>query len=135
MNESVLKQIERIDREVHALRARIEAEGGEHLIPRRVRFLKAVAEQGGIVTVEELRQLGTTHGYDARGLGGFFVGNGSLRRLTDGRSVITPRGEGELEPYEVEPPVRRTGIWSWHRHPAVRVKGKPLSEMVIEDRR
>jgi hypothetical protein len=75
------------------------------------RLLKAVQLAGGDIGADEWLRLGADHGYDPRGLGGFFRGSeqrmeatmgtqGARRVLTDhGRRFIT-RWEPDFGPYE-----------------------------------
>jgi hypothetical protein len=68
---------------------------------RHLRVLIDVYERGGRhgVGPEEWVAIGRRHGYERRGLGGFFTGaNASLRQL-DGRVVLTPYGEQLVDGY------------------------------------
>jgi hypothetical protein len=43
-------------------------------------FLKAVEDAGGRLLPKQLSVIAQDHGYEPRGLGGFYTGNGALRR-------------------------------------------------------
>lgn len=65
------------------------------------KFLKAVAEAGGRLLPEQLSIIARKNGYDPRGLGGYYTGNGSLRR--EGRyRVLTEAGERYIRQWEPE---------------------------------
>jgi hypothetical protein len=66
---------------------------------RRYELLRAVEEEGDVVSGEEWRALGHAHGFDARGLGGFFVGDGSMVKDGDDRN-LTHAGGGFLRWFE-----------------------------------
>lgn len=53
--------------------------------------LAEVAKRGGKVTKEEWKRIGVRYGYDARGLGGFFVGEASIQEQS-GAYRLSPRG-------------------------------------------
>jgi hypothetical protein len=87
--------------------ARIEDELGRlpHPAPRRpaaererparyYRVLVSVYERGGRhgLAAGELGAIGAEHGYDRRGLGGFFAGTRAPLQLLDGRVNLTPEG-------------------------------------------
>lgn len=70
-----------------------------HREPRRRRewhemgpLMRAIAARGGRVSAEEWRALGTEHGYDPRGLGGFFKGDGATMRVDGDSRVLTDAG-------------------------------------------
>jgi hypothetical protein len=55
--------------------------GQEEIWRRWWSLLSAVAARGGTMDATEFRRLGVEHGYDPRGLGGFFGGqNATMRR-------------------------------------------------------
>jgi hypothetical protein len=59
-------------------------------------LLSDVDARGGRMSAEEFRSLAEQHGYEARGIGGFFSGNSTMRR--DGDVVeLTPRGRREVQ--------------------------------------
>jgi hypothetical protein len=75
------------------------------------RLLKAVELAGGDVGIGEWSRLGAEHGYDPRGLGGFFRGDaqmmaaetgtlGARRVLTDHGRRFIARWEPDFGPYE-----------------------------------
>lgn len=62
------------------------------------RLLTLVEDAGRPVTGAEWRAMGEACGYDARGLGGFFVGNNhSMQRNADGTSELAPAGVAFLD--------------------------------------
>jgi hypothetical protein len=67
---------------------------------RYYRVLVAVYERGvhGI-TSEEFADLGRAHGYDRRGLGGYFAGGRAPLRLTEGRVALTTEGSRLVREY------------------------------------
>ena len=60
-------------------------------------LLKEVDGQGGDVGSEEWGRLGVKHGYDPRGLGGFFVGSQPLMASQGARRVLTEHGRRFIE--------------------------------------
>ena len=67
---------------------------------RRLRMLCDVLLKGGVVTYDEWGQIGQQHGYDRRGLGGFFVANGTMREMNfDGKKSITDEGVSQVKSY------------------------------------
>lgn len=64
-------------------------------------FLKAVEEAGGRLRPEQLSIIARKNGYDPRGLGGFYTGNGSLRR-DDPYRVLTEVGRRYVRQWEPE---------------------------------
>lgn len=100
---------------------------------RRALVLAEVAKRGGKVTKEEWKQIGVQHGYDARGLGGFFVGEASIQEQS-GAYRLTPRGWSLA--YDA---IRRTrpksaNPWRDFPPPIVVNTGKLMSDIVIEMR-
>jgi hypothetical protein len=72
-------------------------------------LLSALAvEHSGDVGSEEWARLGRQHGYDPRGLGGFFVGSQPLMASQGARRVLTSHGHRFIErwraDFETEPP-------------------------------
>lgn len=57
-----------------------------------IRVLAEVDDAGGIVSKEEWLEIGKKHGMDARGLGGFFVGEGSMICIGGDKRALTERG-------------------------------------------
>jgi hypothetical protein len=55
------------------------------------------ANHGGILGPREWSRLGRRHGYDPRGLGGFFVGKQPLMASDGERRVLTDRGQRFIE--------------------------------------
>jgi hypothetical protein len=55
------------------------------------------ADHGGDVGAEEWSRLGRQHGYDPRGLGGFFVGSHPLMARQGERRVLTEHGRRFIE--------------------------------------
>lgn len=67
---------------------------------RYYRVLVDVYERGRRgVSAAEFAALGRAHGYDARGLGGFFVGSRSPLRRGDERIRLTTEGHRLIEEY------------------------------------
>jgi len=58
----------------------------------REKILLEIYNEGGVVTSEKLREISRKNGMDARGLGGFFVGQSSIIRIGDGKRALTERG-------------------------------------------
>jgi hypothetical protein len=87
----------RIEETVDSLPGRERRRGrpGERSRPERYyRVLVGVYERGGRhgITAEELGAVGGEHGYDRRGLGGFFAGAQAPLRLAEGHARLTPEG-------------------------------------------
>jgi hypothetical protein len=68
---------------------------------RYLRVLVEVYEHGGQhgVDADGLASIGARHGYDRRGLGGFFTGARAPLRRTDGRIRLTAHGEELMGSY------------------------------------
>jgi hypothetical protein len=68
---------------------------------RYLRVLVEVYEHGGQhgVDADGLANIGARHGYDRRGLGGFFTGARAPLRRTDERIRLTPHGEELMDSY------------------------------------
>ena len=64
---------------------------------RRVQVWKAVQEEGGIITREQLHKIARKLGIDNRALGGFSTGRDpSLVKLADGRIALAERAKGKM---------------------------------------
>jgi len=68
---------------------------------RYLRVLVDVYERGGQhgVDAEGLAAVGRAHGYDRRGLGGFFTGRRAPLRRSDDRVALTPHGQHLVDVY------------------------------------
>jgi hypothetical protein len=92
----------RIEAELAALE-RSEGRGGpSRARPERyLKVLVAVYERGGRhgVDPEAFGAIGGEHGYDRRGLGGFFTGARAPLRRAGGRITLTPYGEHLVDVY------------------------------------
>ena len=64
-----------------------------------VKILVEVYNAGGVVTKEEWRKIAKKHGMDTRGLGGFFVGEGSMVRIGDNKRALTEKGSDVVKRY------------------------------------
>jgi len=77
---------------------------------RRWRLLNAVAQRGGRVGASEWSRLGRAHGYDPRGLGGFFRGAQPVMEHDGHRRILTASGHRFVErwraDFEAEPAAR-----------------------------
>ena len=58
----------------------------------KLKILVEVDRKGGIVTKDEWQAIGEKYGVDARGLGGFFVGSGSMTCIGGEKRALTERG-------------------------------------------
>jgi hypothetical protein len=84
-----------------------ELEGAQQTAVRRdrperyLRVLVEVYEHGGQhgVDADGLAGIGARHGYDRRGLGGFFTGARAPLRRADGRIRLTAHGEELMDSY------------------------------------
>lgn len=66
-------------------------------------LLKAVADAGGDLGSNEWARLGAEHGYDPRGLGGYFRGHEQLMVADQGeRRVLTHSGRRFIERYAAD---------------------------------
>jgi hypothetical protein len=92
----------RIETEVAGLEREHRPRGETRDRPERyLRVLVDVYDRGGRpgVKAEAFYAIGKGHGYDRRGLGGFFTGTRApLRRIED-RIVLTPQGEYLIDRY------------------------------------
>jgi hypothetical protein len=98
----VRSSVSRIERALNDL------EAGERAAVRRrperyLRVLVDVYERGGRhgVDVDEWAGIGQRHGYDRRGLGGFFTGGRAPLRHIDDLVVLTTYGERLVDEYLV----------------------------------
>jgi hypothetical protein len=64
------------------------------------RLLHSVRQAGGDLNTEEWVRLGTAHGYDPRGLGGFFRGGEPTMEMQGERRVLTEHGLRFIERWE-----------------------------------
>jgi hypothetical protein len=64
------------------------------------RVLHAVRQEGGNLSAEEWTRLGAAHGYDPRGLGGFFRGGEPAMAVQGERRVLTEQGLRFIERWE-----------------------------------
>jgi len=64
------------------------------------RVLHAVRQAGGNLSAEEWTRLGAAHGYDPRGLGGFFRGGEPAMAVQVERRVLTEHGSRFIERWE-----------------------------------
>ncbi|HLH65693.1 MAG TPA: hypothetical protein VKV27_08320 [Solirubrobacteraceae bacterium] len=98
----VRSSVSRIERDLNELEAGERGSGAQRRRPERyLRVLIDVYERGGRhgVAGEEWAAIGARHGYDRRGLGGFFTGaNAPLRRI-EGRVLLTVSGEQLIDGY------------------------------------
>jgi len=60
-------------------------------------LLSTVAANGGTMDANDFRALAVEHGYDPRGIGGFFGGQNSTMRRTDDTVELTARGRREVD--------------------------------------
>ena len=66
----------------------------------RLRVLCDVLLKGGVVTYDEWGAIGQEHGYDRRGLGGYFTGNNpTIRQIFDGKKSITDEGVSQVNSF------------------------------------
>lgn len=63
-----------------------------NLPDKNLKVLVDVHKKGGVVTADDWKAIGKKHGMDARGLGGFFVGDGSMVLIGDDKRALTERG-------------------------------------------
>ena len=102
MDGNTLRQLKRIRRELDELIEKAERENGappdteyNRWFRRVGSVLNAVEQAGGSVTVDQWRQIGLDHGYDPRGLAGFYTGKDpSMKRDSDSDvRYVTERGK------------------------------------------
>jgi hypothetical protein len=92
----------RIEQELGELEdARQETVARRDRPERYLQVLVEVYEHGGQhgVDADGLASIGARHGYDRRGLGGFFTGARAPLRRTDGRIRLTAHGEELMDSY------------------------------------
>lgn len=65
----------------------------------RMGVLAEVSAMGGAVSKEEWKNIGAKYGFSARGLGGFYVGNGSMIVRDDGMRELSDRGKEAVKQY------------------------------------
>ena len=101
---------------------------------RRELVLLELARRGGRVGPGEWKAIGEQYGYDARGLGGFFVGDSSVREM-HGVYTLTPRGWRVVGGALREVTRAKSGNpWRDNPPPIVVNRGKTMSQTVIEMR-
>jgi hypothetical protein len=98
----VRSAIGRIERSLNDLEAGELAPASARRRPERyLRVLVDVYERGGRhgVAGEEWAAIGGRHGYDRRGLGGFFTGGRAPLRRADGQVLLSAYGERLVDGY------------------------------------
>jgi hypothetical protein len=98
----VRSSVSRIERGLNELEASERGAGATRRRPERyLRVLIDVYERGGRHGVDpvEWAAIGNRHGYDRRGLGGFFTGGRAPLRRTDDRVALTTYGERLVDEY------------------------------------
>lgn len=91
--------LDRVEAALGRLDAPPSPEAAARARPERYyRLLVDLYERGRRgVDAEAFARLGRQRGYDARGLGGFFVGGRAPLRRQEGRVVLTPEGQRLLD--------------------------------------
>jgi hypothetical protein len=100
--ERVRSSVSRIERGLSELEASERATAtARRRTERYLRVLVDVYERGGRhgVALGEWAAIGSRHGYDRRGLGGFFTGVRAPLRRIDERVVLTAYGERLVDGY------------------------------------
>lgn len=103
----VRSSVSRIERGLNDLEASERASASARRRPERyLRVLVDVYERGGRHGVDpsEWAAIGSRHGYDPRGLGGFFTGGRAPLRTVDGRVLLTASGERLVDEYLAQLP-------------------------------
>jgi hypothetical protein len=98
----VRASVERIERGLSDLEASEPTTGRGRRRPERyLRVLVDIYELGGRhgVSGEEWTAIGNRHGYDRRGLGGFFTGARAPLHQVDSRIALTVQGERLVDQY------------------------------------
>ncbi len=99
MNEEMANEIRTLVEEIETRIARIkdmveESEPSKQAdtYTNRLKILGEVSRKGGVVSKEQWKEIGEKYGMDTRGLGGFFVGEGSMVRIGDDKRALTEKG-------------------------------------------
>lgn len=97
----VRSSVSRIERELNELEATERDSAARRRPERYLRVLVDVYERGGRhgVDPQEWSAIGSRHGYDRRGLGGFFTGAKAALRRVDDRVLLTAHGERLVDGY------------------------------------
>jgi hypothetical protein len=98
----VRSSVNRIERSLNELEASELAPAAARRRPARyLQVLVDVYERGGRhgVGSDEWAAIGSRHGYDRRGLGGFFTGARAPLRRVDDRVLLTAYGERLVDEY------------------------------------
>lgn len=98
----VRSSLGRIERGLGELEAsELDSAGARRRPERYLRVLLDVYERGGRhgVASDEWAAIGRQHGYDRRGLGGFFTGGRASLRKVDDRVLLTVYGERLVDEY------------------------------------
>jgi hypothetical protein len=97
----VRSSVSRIERDLNELEVTEHDSATRRRSERYLRVLVDVYERGGRhgVDPQEWSAIGGRHGYDRRGLGGFFTGGKAALRRVDGRVLLTAHGERLVDGY------------------------------------
>lgn len=66
-------------------------------LKKKLEILVAVDKKGGVISKDQWQEIGKRYGMDPRGLGGFFVGDGSMVRIGGEQRALTERGKRMVE--------------------------------------
>lgn len=99
--ETVRAAVGRIETQLAGLEQDEPAPPGKERPRRYYEVLADVYDRGGRkgLEIEEFGRVGDRHGYDRRGLGGFFTGARAPLRRQDGSVFLSPVGERMLDSF------------------------------------
>ena len=69
----------------------------EERYTRRMNILADIYRNDGLVTDDELRKIAERHNMDMRGVGGFFVGDGSIVKISNDRTALTEKRKKDIQ--------------------------------------
>jgi len=97
MDEYIVNDIQQLVDEIEVRIIKVkklmeDSTSGDSAADSSIRVLAEVYDAGGVVGKEQWLAIGKKHGMDARGLGGFFVGEGSMICIGGDKRALTERG-------------------------------------------
>lgn len=99
VDKQTKRLIEEIKEATRKLEAHLRGDGSSlDEWERSWKFLSDIEGRGGTVSADEFRAIGIEHGYDPRGLGGYFNGpNSAMRREPNNSRTLTDAGREYIE--------------------------------------
>ena len=106
MEAATAAALDRIEKRLRDVLADVQALRGVRVqdpaMERFILLLEAIVAVGGRLPKAEIRRIAVSLGYDARGVGGFYRGNGSLRSVGKDEAEITTVGRQLLADHDAQ---------------------------------